>query len=100
MAEQLIRLEKREGHTRLVLDIPPDREDEISEAIKTLLEASDDPAVQDRLLQALITSAEQSYFWTPEWQSGEKQADRELAAGEHKTFDSMDEMMSFLDEQK
>ncbi len=98
MTEQLIRLEKHNGHTHLVLDIPPEREAEIAEAIKTLLESSDDPAAQDRLLQALIASAEQSYFWTPEWQAGEKEADEEAANGDYKTFNSMDEMLSFLDE--
>jgi hypothetical protein len=57
------------------------------------LEMSNDRTAHERLLDVLI---EQSYFWTPEWQAGEDKADKELAEGEYKTFDSMDEMLTFL----
>ncbi|MCC7450954.1 MAG: hypothetical protein IT324_26295 [Anaerolineae bacterium] len=43
--------------------------------------------------------AEQDYFWTPEWQADEKEVDDQLDRGEYETFDSMDDMLTFLDEQ-
>jgi uncharacterized iron-regulated membrane protein len=40
-------------------------------------------AAVDRLTQAVAAAAGQSqaWFWTPEWQAGEKRADEELEAG-------------------
>ena len=32
-------------------------------------------------------SSEQTWFWTPAWQDGERQASHELAAGEGRVFD-------------
>lgn len=38
----------------------------------------------------------QAYFWTEEWQSGEKAADKDLAAGRYETFDSAEEAIDWL----
>jgi hypothetical protein len=39
---------------------------------------------------------EQLWFWTPEWQAGEREVDRELQAGLYEDFDSMDEFLATL----
>lgn len=38
----------------------------------------------------------QWWFWTPEWQTGEREADADLAAGRFETFDTMDEFLVSL----
>lgn len=41
-----------------------------------------------------VVDAAQAWFWTPEWQEGEREADAELAAGQGETFESGE---AFLD---
>ena len=38
----------------------------------------------------------QAWFWSRKWQKWEKQADKDIAAGKVKGFDSMDELISSL----
>jgi len=40
--------------------------------------------------------ADQAWFWTPEWQAGEKKADADLAAGRVKTFKTAAELIASL----
>jgi hypothetical protein len=40
--------------------------------------------------------ADQAWFWTPEWQEGEREADRQIANGEVLTFDSDEEFDAWL----
>jgi hypothetical protein len=40
--------------------------------------------------------ADQRWFWTPEWQAGERQADEDLAAGRVKTFKTAAELVAAL----
>ena len=44
-------------------------------------------------------AAEQTYFWTPEWQEKERAANLAIAGGRVQTFDRMDDMIAFLDQQ-
>jgi len=46
-----------------------------------------------------MEAAEQDYFWTPEWQADEKEVDDQLDRGEYETFDSIDDMLTFLHQQ-
>lgn len=39
----------------------------------------------------------QAYFWTPEWQAGEREADEDIAAGRVHTFDNVDELIASLE---
>ena len=46
-----------------------------------------------------IETSEQAWFWTPEWQEGEREATREIAEGRLSTkFHSMDEVREHLSE--
>lgn len=38
----------------------------------------------------------QTWFWTDEWQEGEREVDRHYAAGNYKHFDNIDDMFSEL----
>ncbi|MEW5827961.1 MAG: hypothetical protein AB1846_03655 [Chloroflexota bacterium] len=41
-------------------------------------------------------SASQSWFWTDEWQAGERKVDEYIEAGKIETFDSMEEFLDTL----
>lgn len=39
---------------------------------------------------------DQEWFWTKEWQRGEREANADLAAGRYKTFDSVEDLIADL----
>jgi AbrB family looped-hinge helix DNA binding protein len=43
-----------------------------------------------------VIDATQAWFWTTEWQAGEREADADLAAGRVETFDSGEELIDGL----
>src|SRR5579863_9854858 len=43
-----------------------------------------------------VIDATQAWFWSPEWQAAERQADADKAAGRVETFDSGDAFISAL----
>lgn len=45
-----------------------------------------------------MIDATQAWFWTPEWQAGERRADEELAAGLGERFESDEEFLAALEE--
>ncbi|TEB08330.1 hypothetical protein Psch_01891 [Pelotomaculum schinkii] len=49
------------------------------------------------LLPMKLVPAEQAWFWTKEWQEGEKEADEDIAAGRVKSFENMDDLLEDLD---
>jgi hypothetical protein len=85
------------GHPRLVVELLPEQQAAIQEALDTLIEAGDGSAIQQIVSEALQTAAEQRYFWTPEWQAKEREADKAIAEGRVRTFDTVDQMLKFLD---
>jgi antitoxin PrlF len=56
----------------------------------------DDGTVTVRGLKTI--PAEQAWFWSPEWQAGEREADDEIAGGDlSQVYDSADDMFADLD---
>ena len=49
------------------------------------------------LIPMKLIPANQSWFWTKEWQDGEKEAEEDKAAGRLKSFDSADDLLEDLD---
>ncbi len=45
-----------------------------------------------------LTDSEQAWFWTREWQTKEREADEDIAAGRVTRYDSDDEFLAALDE--
>ena len=43
-----------------------------------------------------LIDATQAWFWTPEWQAGEREADSDRAAGQFETFESGEELIGAL----
>lgn len=48
------------------------------------------------LIVKKLIDKSQTYFWTREWQEGEREADEDIRAGRLKTFDSVDELIAEL----
>lgn len=44
-----------------------------------------------------MIDASQAWFWTPEWQEGERRADEDIAAGRGIRFESDEDFLAFLD---
>lgn len=84
---------------RLVIEVPLEQEQAIQDALETLSRMETGISAQTVMLDALRIAAEQTYFWTPEWQAKEQAADQAIAEGRVQTFDTMDQMLDFLDEQ-
>jgi len=43
-----------------------------------------------------LVDRDQAYFWTREWQEGEREADEDIRMGRLKIFDSVDELIAEL----
>lgn len=43
-----------------------------------------------------VIDATQAWFWTPEWQAGEREAEREIAEGRGEKFDSDETFLEAL----
>lgn len=44
-----------------------------------------------------VIDASQAWFWTPEWQAKEREADEDIAAGRSERFESDEEFLAALD---
>ena len=47
-------------------------------------------------IKTIKVPRDQAWFWSPEWQEKEKQADRDLGAGEYKDFDRLEDLLKDL----
>jgi hypothetical protein len=97
MRHQAVILDTSDNRTpRLVIEVPPEQEQAIQDALETLSRLETGISAQTIVLDALRIAAEQTYFWTPEWQAKEQAADRAIAEGRVRTFDTMDQMLDFF----
>ena len=96
-----VRLESVDAQrTELVVAIPLEQTAIVREALATLTNnAIAGVSAQDVVVNALRAVTEQTYFWTPEWQAKENAADLAIAEGRVQTFDQIEDMITFLDEQ-
>lgn len=100
MRHQAVILDTSDNRTpRLVIEVPPEQEQAVQDALETLSRMETGISAQTVVLDALRIAAEQTYFWTPEWKAKEQAADRAIAEGRVRTFDTMDQMLDFLDAQ-
>lgn len=44
----------------------------------------------------ILTSADQQWFWSEEWQAGERKVDEHIQRGEFETFDTMEDFLDSL----
>ena len=86
-------------HPRLVVELSREQQSAIQQALDILQAAGDGAVIQRILSEALLSAADQLYFWTPEWQDRERAVDAAIAQGRARSFDTMEEMIEFLDAQ-
>ena len=48
------------------------------------------------LIVKKLIDKSQTYFWTREWQEGEREAEEDITVGQLKTFDSVDDLIAEL----
>lgn len=53
---------------------------------------------EDRKVLAETFDPDQRWFWTPEWQAGEREADAEIRAGKGRVFEDEESFLAHLDE--
>lgn len=53
-------------------------------------------AIRKKAKARHVKADDQAWFWTPEWQAKEREADADLAAGRVKTFKSAAEAIAWL----
>ena len=61
----------------------------------TLLKSTNDLLLQ--ITDFLRTLESQSYFWTEEWQKGEREATKDIETGAIHTFEDLEQLIDFLD---
>jgi hypothetical protein len=80
----------------LTIDVTPEERERIEErAHRRGYEAPED-YVRALIESDLEADTDQAYFWTAEWQAGEREADADIAAGRVETFDTMDDLIADL----
>ncbi len=50
------------------------------------------------LVPMKLVPADQAWFWTEEWQKGEKEAQNDINSGNVKTFETIDDLLKDLDQ--
>jgi len=74
------------------------RQARLASVARETLEIAPDMAgvLADYLREALATAEDQAWFWTEEWQAGERESEADLAAGRYETFDTMEDLIDDL----
>lgn len=63
-----------------------------------LLEVVLDDDGSVHLIPKIAIDRSQAYFWTERWQAGEREAEEDLRAGRTRSFESVDDAITCLDE--
>ena len=89
MSKPVVKLdESTPNRPRLVVEMPAHQREAIRTALAALAEAGDGARIQRIVSEALLTAVERL------------EADEAVAEGRVRTFDTMDEMIAFLDAQR
>ena len=81
-------------HGQITLPAPIRKSLDIEEGYIVEIEIIDDRAV---LVPKRLVDKSQAYFWTKNWQEGEKEADQDIKAGRVEVFNSADELIKDLE---
>jgi AbrB family looped-hinge helix DNA binding protein len=47
-------------------------------------------------IKTIKVPREEAWFWTPEWQAKEKEADKDLSTGKYRDFDTLEDLLKDL----
>ena len=81
------------------ITIPASAADKLAELGRAMLQLAEGMKLSARgvvRVKPKHTPKDQAWFWTKEWQKGEREVDEALARGEYKSFDSIDELLADL----
>ena len=81
-------------HGQITLPAPIRKSLGIEEGDLVEIEVIDEKAV---IAPKRLIDKNQAYFWTKQWQAGEKAADEDITAGRIEVFDSPEELINDLD---
>jgi hypothetical protein len=85
-------------HTQYIT-IPASAADKLAELGRAMLQLSEGMRLSAHAATRVRPKhipKDQAWFWTDEWQAGEREVDEALARGEYKTFNSVEEMLADL----
>lgn len=97
--EATMKVEKAVMKKRGQLTIPKS----IRDALKLEEDSQLEVTIQNGaiVLQPVITIArDQAWFWSDEWQEGEREAEQEIKAGNFATFNNLDELFADLNDEE
>ena len=77
------------------------RQVQLASAARQPLEVPADlvDVLAEYLRETLAVAEDQAWFWSEEWQAGEREAEADIAAGRVKTFETMDDLLVDLEQQ-
>jgi AbrB family looped-hinge helix DNA binding protein len=81
-------------HGQITLPASVRKELGIEEGDLVEIEVVEERAV---LMPKKLVDKSQAYFWTKQWQEGEKEADEDIQAGRVRIFDSVEELIRDLE---
>ncbi len=73
--------------------------EQILESLAKSFDGDSSAAVQQALKQHFASAnrdPDQEYFWTAEWQAGEREADKDIQAGRVREFSTVDDLFDDL----
>jgi len=47
-------------------------------------------------IKTIKVPRDEAWFWTPEWQAREKEADKDIATGKYRDFDTLEDLLKDL----
>ena len=92
-----IRIDRNHNRLRLIIDVPAAQQASVNQALEQL-QAEQRP-VGELIVESLLTAVEPASFWTPDRQARERAVDAVLATDRYRRFDSMDELLEFMEAQ-
>jgi hypothetical protein len=77
------------------------RQVQLANAARQSLEVPADlvDVLAEYLRETMAVAEDQAWFWSADWQAGEREAEADVAAGRVQVFDSMDDLLADLEQQ-
>ena len=82
--------------TQTYITIPATTADKLAELGRAMLDLAQEMRQRSGLARPKKVPKDQAWFWTEEWQKGEREADEALARGEFKDFTNIEELIADL----
>ncbi len=82
--------------------VPASTADKLANLGRAMLELAQElrqPLLTKTLVKPKKLPKDQEWFWSDEWQKGEREADEALARGEYKDFDNVEDLIADLHSQ-